>query len=64
MAEVELLEDRTQLTPMTYAATDLSLLVPPGDPNSTGTTVSTIHVADDFVVQDVNMPLDIEHTCD
>ena len=30
MAEVQLLEDRTQLTPMTYAATDLPLS--PGDP--------------------------------
>ncbi len=36
LAEVELLEDRTLLAPMTYAATDLPLPVPPGDPNSTG----------------------------
>lgn len=64
LAEVELLEDRTQLTPMTYAATDLPLQVPPGDPDSAGTTVSTIHVADDFVVQDVNVQLNIEHTFD
>ena len=31
-ADVELLEDRTQLTAMTYAATDLPLLVPPDGP--------------------------------
>ena len=43
VSEVECLEDRTQPTSMTYAATDVPLQVPPGDPDSTGTTVSTIH---------------------
>ena len=64
LAEVELLEDRTLLTPMIYAATDLPLLVPPDGSDSTGTTVSMIHVADDFVVRDVNVQLNIERTSD
>ncbi len=64
VAEVESLEDRTQLTALTYSATDLPLQIPPGDPKGTGTTVSTIHVPDDFIVQDVNVQLNIEHTYD
>ena len=35
MAEVELLENWMQLTPMTYATTDLPLRVPPDGPGST-----------------------------
>ena len=33
MAEVELLEDRTQLSAMPYAANGVPLLVPSGDPS-------------------------------
>ncbi|MCX7422465.1 MAG: hypothetical protein NT013_23375 [Planctomycetia bacterium] len=33
MAEMELLEDRAQLTPLPYAANDVPLLVPSGDPS-------------------------------
>ena len=40
LAEVERLEDRTQLSAMTYAATDLPLQVPPDGPDSTGMTTS------------------------
>ena len=62
--EIECLEDRTQLTAFMYSAADVPLPVPPGDPNGTGTTVSTIHVPDDFFVQDVNVQLNIDHTFD
>ena len=64
LASVECLETRTQLTVFTYSATDVPLQVPPGDPNGTGTTVSTIHVSDDFFVRDVNVQLNIQHTFD
>ena len=62
--EVESLETRTQLTTLAYSATDIPLQIPPGNPNGTGTTISTIHVSDELLVRDVNVQLNIEHTWD
>ena len=59
-AEVELLEDRTLLTP--YAAIGVPLQIPPL--GSGGYAYSQLYVSDDFVVQDVNVQLNIEHAND
>ncbi len=64
MSAIERLEDRLQLTPTTYTATGLPLPVPPIVSGSASTSVSTIHVADEFVIQDVNVRLNIQHTWD
>jgi len=62
LAAAECLEDRLQPTALTYSATDLPLNVPPDGADSIGSVVSTIQVADHFLVQDVNVQLNIQHT--
>ena len=64
IAEVELLEDRTQLTALTYSATNVPLQLLPGNSGGPGTTISTIHVPDDLIVHDVNAQINIAHPDD
>ena len=64
LADVELLEARTLLTPALYADEDVFLRVPPYQNSNPGFRSASLNVPDDFIVQDVNVQLTIEHEHD